>query len=735
MLKKKSFKVAGLDCQEEISLLKKTLSSREGILELSFDVMKSRMDVRYEDKKITPKEIISSIQAAGLKAALWEHRRSLEKQTWWGKNGKFLMTLFCGVFIVLGLFSGKVVFDKVIHLFSRRELDTGSFLPYISLSSYFLALICGLWFVAPKAFFSVKRLRADMNLLMMVASIGAMIIGQWFEGTSVLFLYSISLLLEQASVDKARNAVAALMKLTPDLATVIKGDSSEEVKVQDLKVGDKILVKPSKKVPIDAVITKGRTSINQAPITGEAMPIGKGVGDEVFAGTINEDASIECEVTKPFFDTTLAKMIYLIEHAQNKRAKADRTIERFAEVYTPTMIAIAIAIGILPPLLLDARWIEWIYRGLVILVIACPCALVISTPVCLISGLASSARQGVLIKGGIFLEIARNLKAVAFDKTGTLTHGKPSVQKLVPLNGMGEKELLEISGALEKTSAHPLARAIVEKAKELSIQSVSAESVKIITGKGIEGAYKGVNYWLGSHRFMHEKNLETEEIHHKAEEMEDAGHTVIALGSDEKILGLISIADAPKEGMSEIMDKIRATGVEKTIMLTGDNSKCAKEIADKTKVDEFYSELLPEDKLDAIASLKQKYGTVAMVGDGVNDAPAMAAADLGIAMGAIGTDAAIESADIALMEDDISKLPWLIEHSNRTMGILWQNIIFALVVKVVFLVLAAVGLAGLWMAILADTGASLVVVFNALRLLKVKKAGALTAQDETSSKR
>ncbi|MCH9630975.1 MAG: Cadmium-transporting ATPase [Chlamydiia bacterium] len=722
MLKKESFKVAGLDCQEEIALLKKALASREGVLQLSFDVMQARMEVEYEEKKITSDEIIASVQASGLRASLWIHRRSLEKLTWWGQNGRLFMTVLCGIFIILGLITGEVVFKRVMHLFSKEELKSGTFLPYVSVMFYTFAIICGLWHVAGKAFFSVKKLRADMNLLMMVASIGAMIIGQWFEGASVVFLFSVSLLLEQASVKRARNAVATLMDLTPDVAHLVSDKGTVDVKLADLKVGDTVLVKASEKIPIDAVITKGSSAINQAPITGESMPVEKKENDEVFAGTINEESSLECKVTKLSFDTTLAKMIYMIEHAQSKRAKSEKTIEKFAALYTPVMIALAIIIGIGPPLIFDAKWIEWVYRGLVVLVIACPCALVISTPVCLISGLTSAARQGVLIKGGIFLEIAKDLKAIAFDKTGTLTYGKPSIQKMVPLNGTKEDELLKIAASLEKGSTHPLGKAIVEKAAERNIEADVASSVKLIQGKGIEGIVGDQAYWMGSHRFMHEKGQETEEIHKTAEELEDAGHTVIAIGNAEKIIGLVSIADEPREGMAALMDEIRVSGIKKTIMLTGDNTKCAKEIAQKTKVDEFFSELLPEDKLKAIGSLKAKYGLCAMIGDGVNDAPAMATADLGIAMGAIGTDAAIETADIALMQDDLSKVPWLIRHSKRTMKILYQNIIFALAVKVIFLALAIVGIAGLWMAIAADTGASLLVVFNALRLLHKEKA-------------
>lgn len=721
MLKKESFKVEGLDCQEEVILLKKVLSHREGVLSLNFNLLKAKITIEYEEKKITPDEIIASIRATGLKAARWTHRRSLDKLTYWGRKGRFILTIFSGIFLILGFISEKILAHRILHLFTNQELADDTFLPFVSLSFYFLSIVCGLWHVAPKAFFAIKKIRADMNLLMMIASVGAMIIGQWFEGASVVFLYSISLLLEQASVKKARDAVASLLNLAPDVATVITDKGLIEKRVHELKIGDRILIKPSDKIPIDAVIIKGKTSINQSSITGESLPVEKEENDEVFAGTINEESSIECEVTKLSFDTMLAKMIYLIEHATAKRAKAEQTIEKFAGIYTPIMIGLAIIVGTVPPVFFDAKWIEWIYRGLVLLVIACPCALVISTPVCLISGLTSAARQGVLIKGGIFLELAKDLKAIAFDKTGTLTYGKPALQKIVPFNGLDENSLLAIAASLEKASSHPLARAILERAEEGDLQVKHAQNVRILPGKGIEGYVEGKYYWLGSHRFLHEKKLETPEIHKKAESLEDAGHSIIAVGDNEMVCGLLSVADSPRKEVAHIMDEIRASGIQRTIILTGDNSKCAKEIARVTKVDEFFSELLPKDKVDAIESLKEKYEVVAMVGDGVNDAPAMAAADIGIAMGVIGTDAALESADIALMQDDLSKLPWLIKHSKRTMRILQENIVFSLAVKVVFLFLAVFGFAGLWMAIAADTGASLLVVFNAMRLLKKTK--------------
>nr|NGX50976.1 putative cadmium-transporting ATPase [Chlamydiota bacterium] len=472
------------------------------------------------------------------------------------------------------------------------------------------------------------------------------------------------------------------------------------------------------KVPLDAVVEKGSTSINQAPITGESLPVPKEEGDEVYAGTINEEGAIECRVTKGADETTLARIIHLVEEAQSRRAPTQQWVEKFARVYTPIMICLALLVVILPPLLSLGTWAEWFYRGLVILVIACPCALVISTPVSIVSGLTAAARNGVLIKGGMFLEAFGKLRALALDKTGTLTYGRPEVQKIVPLNGHTEEELLERAASLEEPSEHPLARAILKLAKERGIKVERAEDFQITKGKGAEGTFRGTRYWIGSHRFMHEMKQETEEIHQMALELEDAGHSIIAIGNSKHVCGLIGVADEPREDIAAIIQEIKEAGVQHVVMLTGDNQQAAQAIAKLAGVDETQAELLPEDKVKAIERLKAKWGVVTMIGDGINDAPAMAAASFGVAMGAMGTDAAIETADIALMSDDLSKVPWLIRHSRRTLKVIQQNIAFSLGLKVIFLGLAITGFASLWMAIAADTGASLLVVFNGLSLLR-----------------
>ena len=689
------FKVVGLDCAEEISILKKALSKREGITDLEFDVLNAKMIVTC-DEAIDSKKIIQWVKEGGMEAFPWSDKKAFEKEGFWKKQGRLITTILSGIFLVIAIFfhaKGSSIAERL----------------------YFFAMLFGAYFVVPKAFRAIKRLEPDMNLLMVIAMVGAIAIDQWFEGATVAFLFSVALLLEHWSVGRARRAVATLMDLTPTMAHVIdKGDKE----VEDVQIGDRILVRPGEKVPLDGVVEKGRTSINQAPITGESVPIYKEEGDEVYAGTINEEGAIECVVTKGANDTTLARIIHLVEQAQSRRAHSQQWVEKFAKIYTPIMICIAILVALLPPLLLDLEWATWFYRALVILVIACPCALVISTPVSIVSGLTAAARAGVLIKGGMFLEMPGKLAALALDKTGTLTYGKPEVQKVIPLNHHTEEELLQRAAALEAPSEHPLARAILKYAAENGVQEERAEDFQITKGKGAEGTYRGTRYWIGSHRFMHEMKQETPEIHQMALDLEDAGHSIIAIGNNKHVCGLISVADQPRKNVKEILQEIKKVGVKKVVMLTGDNKPAAEAISRLTGVDEAQSELLPEDKVEAVERLKSRWKHVAMIGDGINDAPAMAAASFGIAMGAMGTDAAIETADIALMADDLSKIPWLIRHSRRALQIIQQNIIFALGLKALFLILAIVGVASLWMAILADTGASLLVVFNGLRLLR-----------------
>jgi len=715
------FKVQGLDCAEEVAALRRGVGPLVGGEDqLAFDVLNGRMMVLKDAEWVSADAVREAVRKTGMTAVEWraddeDSKRASEKhqrvQTWF--------TALSGLSVLTGLalhvwFSGS--FTEALRLFAGHD---GQAMPLPETAAYALAIGFGARYVVVKAWYAARALRPDMNLLMVIAVTGAAGIGEWFEAATVSFLFALSLLLESWSVGRARRAIAQLLDLAP-LTVHLKLDSGEEKEIlaAEAPVGSRFIIKPGEKVALDGRVASGVSAVNQAPITGESVPVTKEPGSEVFAGTINGDGAIEVISTKAAQDTTLARIIRLIEEAHGRRAHAEQWVEKFARIYTPAVIVLAIAVFVLPPILLGGAWDDWFYRALVLLVIACPCALVISTPVSIVSALAASARQGVLIKGSTYIEQPAHLKAIAFDKTGTLTQGQPAVVAVVPLNGHTEQELLERAAALEARSAHPLGQAIIEYAEQIGVMPNPAENVQALPGKGVTGQIRGDEFWLGSHRYLLERGQETPEIRAQTEKMERDGRTVVVIGTQTHVCGLIAVADTVRPAARQVVADLRRGGIEHVIMLTGDNQTTAEAIAREVGIDEVHAELLPEDKVAAVEKLVSKYGTVAMVGDGVNDAPAMARASFGIAMGAMGSDAAIETADIALMTDDLTKLPWLIGHSRRTLAIIRENIVFSLGVKAVFVVLTFAGFATLWGAIAADVGASLLVVVNALRLLQ-----------------
>jgi Cd2+/Zn2+-exporting ATPase len=716
------FRIEGMDCAEEIALLRKEVGGREGVVSLDFNLLDGRMDVTYRPEAVSPEEIAEAVAAAGLRAVPWARRAARAPEGWWRAHGRLVMAAAAGLLTLAGFLLHWRLHGDLLHALHVTAPTPGQVLPPPVMLLYLAAIVSGAWYVLPRAFISARHLRPDMNLLMTLAVLGAALIHEWLEAAMVAFLFAAALLLEQWSVGRARRAIAALMELTPPTTRRRdpKTGAVQECNVADVGPGERLLVRPGERVPLDGLVVDGASSVNQAPITGESMPVAKTPGDELYAGTINEEGVLEFEVTRAADDTMLARIVRMVSEAHGRRAPAEQWVEKFARWYTPAMMALALCVFIGPPLLAGKPWLDWFYRALVVLVIACPCALVISTPVSIVSGLASAARNGVLIKGGLHLETAGRLRAVALDKTGTLTHGRPEVREVVPLAGHTRREVLERAAALEAHSEHPLARALLREARAEGIDPQAVAGFRIIKGEGAEGMIGGRLHWIGSHRMMDSRGQETPESHDRAEELEDAGHSVITLGNDAHVCGVISVADQLRDGAAENVAAIRRAGVARVVMLTGDNEGTASAVAKAAGVDEYRSELLPEDKLRVISELVREAGPTAMVGDGVNDAPAMAAASLGIAMGAIGTDAAIETADVALMSDDLSRIPWLIRHSRRTLAVVKQNICFALGVKAAFMLLALLGLATLWMAVAADMGASLLVIFNGLRLLKTK---------------
>ncbi|TES53710.1 cadmium-translocating P-type ATPase [Halalkalibacterium halodurans] len=573
---------------------------------------------------------------------------------------------------------------------------------------------------------NLLRFEFDMKTLMTVAVIGGAIIGEWGEVAIVVILFAISEALERFSMDRARQSIRSLMDIAPKEALVRRNGQEIMIHVDDIAVGDIMIVKPGQKIAMDGVVVSGYSAVNQAAITGESVPVEKTVDDEVFAGTLNEEGLLEVKVTKLVEDTTISKIIHLVEEAQGERAPSQAFVDKFAKYYTPIIMIIAALVAIVPPLFFDGSWETWVYQGLAVLVVGCPCALVISTPISIVSGIGNAAKKGVLVKGGVYLEEMGALKAIAFDKTGTLTKGVPAVTDYNVLNKqMNEKELLSIITALEYRSQHPLASAIMKKAEEENItySDVQVEDFSSITGKGIKGIVNGTTYYIGSPKLF--KELLTTDFDKELEQnvttLQNQGKTAMIIGTEKEILAVIAVADEVRESSKEIIQKLHQLGIKKTIMLTGDNKGTANAIGGQVGVSDIEAELMPQDKLDFIKQLRSEYGNVAMVGDGVNDAPALAASTVGIAMGGAGTDTALETADVALMGDDLRKLPFTVKLSRKTLNIIKANITFAIAIKFIALLLVIPGWLTLWIAILSDMGATLLVALNGLRLMRVKE--------------
>lgn len=714
------FRIHGMDCAEEVGVLKRELGPLVGDEErLAFDILNGKLLIQPGTAHVGADDVVQAVARTGMRAELWqvEATRSGDIR-FWALHGRTLLTVTGGLCGAAGFFLHAWFAGGIAAALGSEGMGISHRVPLASIAFYIAGIVASIWQVAPKAWRAAVHGRPDINLLMTIAVLGAAAIGEWFEAATVSFLFALSLLLESWSVSRARRAIAALMSLAPPTARVRENGQEREVPAEEVSVGTVFLVRPGENIPLDGQVVRGTSDVNQAPITGESVPVSKTEGSEVFAGTINGDGLLEVRCAKPASDTTLARIIRMVGEAQSRRAPSEKWVEQFARVYTPVVMGLAAGVLLVPPLFFGSPWLDWLYRSLVLLVIACPCALVISTPVSVVAALASAARHGVLIKGGMYVEAPARLKAIALDKTGTLTQGKPAVVNVVPLSDHDETELLERAAALESHSNHPLARAIVAAASERGVSIPAIEKYESIQGKGAQGHIGDKFYWLGSHRYLEERGQETPDVHQRLEEMQQAGRTVVVIGTESHVCGFITLADALRTNARPMLDRLRVLGIEHLVMLTGDNRGTADAIARESGMDEVHAELLPADKVGVVESLVAKYGQVAMVGDGVNDAPALARATLGIAMGAAGSDAAIETADIALMSDDLSKLPWLIGHSRRTLDVIRQNIAFSLTVKALFVVLTFAGFASLWAAIAADMGASLLVIFNGLRLLR-----------------
>jgi Zn2+/Cd2+-exporting ATPase len=692
------FKIEGMDCHEEVAILERRLKHLPGLEDMSADVIGQRLRVKYDAARLTASNIAEAVAQTGMRAWL-EHEEPVRAAG--SVRARQTLVLVSGAALAAGM--------------ATRLFDPS---PAIEVGLLALSVVTGGIYTVRRALSAARTFSLDINVLMLVAVAGAVLIGEWFEAATVVFLFALAQLLEARSMDRARGAIRALMDVTPAEALVRRDGAERCVPVDEVAVGDTIIIKPGEKIPLDGRVSGGESHVNQAPVTGESLPIDKGPGDDVFAGTINGRGALEVIVTRPRRDTTLARIIHLVERAQAERAPSQAFVDRFARWYTPAVLTLAVGIALVPPLAAGAPAGPWLYRALVLLVISCPCALVISTPVSIVSALAGAARKGVLIKGGIHLERTGAVRCVAFDKTGTLTKGRVHVTAVEPLDGVSRATVLGLAASLELRSEHPIGRAIVRRAEADGLPLAAGDGFQALPGRGAEASVDGSAAIVGSHRLFEERGLCSPAIHDRLDALAARGQTAVLVARGGETIGIIAVADELREAGRDAIDLLRQQGVSRVALLTGDNAETAHAIAREIGVDEVRAELLPEDKVTAIQDLRRRYGIVAMVGDGVNDAPALATADVGIAMGTVGSDAALETADVALMADELLKVPYAVRLSRATVRNIRANIFFSLALKAAFLTLAVAGVATLWMAVVADMGASLIVIANGLRLLR-----------------
>jgi len=692
--------IAKMDCPTEETLIRNKLGTVAGVADLDFNLMQRTLSVRHANQVLP--DVLVALQALGFEAQVVDTAEvaspsaaPVTTPTNWWPLGISLVTASAAE-AVYWLHNGNhwsVVVLALVAVF------TGG------LSTY------------KKGWIALKNRNLNMNALMSIAVTGAMLIGHWPEAAMVMVLFALAEVIEAKSLDRARNAIRGLLDLTPEQATVQQADGTwREVGAKQITIGARVRVKPGERIALDGEVLEGRSAVNQAPITGESLPVEKSPGDSVFAGTINESGSFEYRVTALANNSTLARIIHAVEAAQGSRAPTQRFVDQFARWYTPVVFGVAIAVALLPPLFMGAAWLDWIYRALVLLVVACPCALVISTPVSIVSGLAAAARHGILIKGGVYLEEGRKLRWLALDKTGTITHGKPAQTDFVTWGNALASDSRSIAASLAARSDHPVSKAVAQAAQTDGVALLDVAEFNALPGRGVQGQINGATYHLGNHRMLEELGQCTPELEQRIAALETAGKTVVMLVGAKAVHALFAVADTIKDSSRTAIAELHALGIN-TMMLTGDNPHTAQAIAAQAGIDRAQGNLLPDDKLREVEQLARS-GKVGMVGDGINDAPALARADIGFAMGAAGTDTAIETADVAPMDDNLRKIPTFVRLSRATAQVLMQNIVLALGIKAVFLVLTFTGQATMWMAVFADMGASLLVVGNGLRLLR-----------------
>ncbi|WP_034297143.1 heavy metal translocating P-type ATPase [Herbaspirillum sp. RV1423] len=707
------FFIQKMDCPTEEKLIRERLSHMDGVAAMQFNLIQRELTVQHRLASVAP--IVATLTALDMLPKVKSDTLDASIGSDEDDHGASY-AIPARKWLMVGIAGVAALAAEVVAWNSGDDRS----LAVIALALF--AIATGGVDTLKKGWIALRHLSLNMNFLMSLAVIGAAIIGQWPEAAVVIVLFTLAEMIESLSLDRARNAIAGLMAMSPDQATVLQDGAWISLAAKLVAPGAEVRVKPGERIPLDGVVTQGQPAVNQAPITGESMPVAKQAGDQVFAGTINGHSAFDYRVTAAQSESTLSRIVKSVQQAQGQRAPTQRFVDQFARYYIPAVVAVAVLVAVVPPFAFGAAFYPWFYKALVLLVIACPCALVISTPVTIVSGLAAAARHGILIKGGVYLEQGRLLKALALDKTGTITHGKPVVTDVQLLSADDEAMLLRHAASLALRSDHPVSAAIAAHWK--SLQNGAADEVaddvtdfEALTGRGVKGRIGGSEFYLGNHRLVHEMGMCSPALEERLQVLEKQGKTTTILCRDGSAQLLLAVADTVRDSSREAIARLHKLGVSVT-MLTGDNAHTARAIADIVGLDDARGDQLPEDKLDAIAGLIERHGHVGMVGDGINDAPALARAQIGFAMGAAGTDTALETADVALMDDDLRKIPDFIDLSKKTHRVLMQNIAIALGIKAIFLVLALTGESSLWMAVFADMGASLIVVFNGLRLVR-----------------
>ncbi|HEY5386647.1 MAG TPA: cation-translocating P-type ATPase, partial [Thermoleophilia bacterium] len=653
-----TLRIEGMDCACEGQLLEREFGGVPGVTRYDVDVVAQKAHVTYDPSRATTQDILRSVSATGMTASLAREHR--QRSTWWRERQQ-LALYGCGITIVIAF---------VLSLLGAA--------PLLSDALYFLAVVIGVYYPARKALIALLNLTPTIHLLMLIGSGGAMILGMWAESAILIFVYSLGDVLESYAVDKARGAIRSLIALMPKEALVRVDGREVLMETENIHVGDIVIVRPGERVPVDGTVAQGASFVDEAAVTGESIPVRKNPGDDVFAGTINQNGSMEVQVDKPASETMLSKIIMSVEEAQAKKTSYQTFSDNFGKYYTPAMFVLGVLVATVPPLFFDAAWHPFILRGLVVFVVSCSCGLALSVPTAVVAAMANAARNGTVFKGGAYLEVIDKVKVIAFDKTGTLTIGRPEVTDVQTFGDTAREDLLRLAGAIESRSGHPLAAAVARKAKESeALSGVSVEGFQEVSGLGVTARIGGRRYILGNPRFQQESDVSVAEVQDAVTRLEDEAKTVVVVSEDGRLIGLLGIADTVRPGARDVIERLRRAGI-RTVMLTGDNERSARAIADQLGIDEHFAGLLPTDKVDVLKELRQKHGSVAMVGDGINDAPAMAVSNVGIAMGAAGSDVAVEAGDVVLMSDDLLKIGYLRELSAKAVRTIRQNIVISL---------------------------------------------------------